>query len=164
MSDYTPPEIKFAPREIFEQILEYAVIPTFDLLLEMPDGGVVLARRTIAPYKDVWALPGLRMFKPEEIDDTLKRIARNEVGVEIEPANRIYLGQFVGKFTEEFNRQDLSTGYHIRVAPGQIIRPNAAHFSEVLYVKSMDEVPADTGEMYVFYLNEFFRRRNHGEL
>src|ERR1700750_2681376 len=45
------PEVKFAPRDVFEQILEYSVIPTFDLVIEMPgEAGVVIARRTIAPY------------------------------------------------------------------------------------------------------------------
>ncbi|NEA23531.1 hypothetical protein [Actinomadura bangladeshensis] len=50
--------MKFAPREDFENVLEYAVIPTFDLVVELPeDGGVVLARRTIAPYRNKRALP-----------------------------------------------------------------------------------------------------------
>jgi hypothetical protein len=31
------PEIRFAPREIFEQLLEWSVIPTFDLVVEVPD-------------------------------------------------------------------------------------------------------------------------------
>ena len=51
------PEVKYAPREVFEKILEYAVIPTFDLVVELPEGGgVVLARRTIAPYQNKWAM------------------------------------------------------------------------------------------------------------
>ena len=27
-------ELKFAPREVFDQLLEYMVIPTFDLVIE----------------------------------------------------------------------------------------------------------------------------------
>lgn len=60
MTSRKRPEVKFAPREVFEHVLEYAVIPTFDLVVELPeDGGVVLARRTIAPYRNKRALPGL---------------------------------------------------------------------------------------------------------
>ena len=51
-------EPKLAPKHIFEQILEWAVMPTFDLVLEYQDQGIVLCRRKIAPYKNQWALPG----------------------------------------------------------------------------------------------------------
>ncbi len=60
-------KLKFAPRDIFEKILEYAVIPTFDLVIELPEGGIILLFRKIKPYAHTWALPGLRMLKPESI-------------------------------------------------------------------------------------------------
>ncbi len=73
-------ELKFAPRHLFDQILEYCVVPTFDLVIQMPDGQVLLVRRKLAPYANKWALPGLRMFKPESIEDTLFRIAKQRSG------------------------------------------------------------------------------------
>ena len=158
------PGLKFASREVFEQILEYAVIPTFDLVIEVAQQGVVLVRRSIAPYKDVWALPGLRMFKPEEISDTITRIAGDEVGLSVDPEKRVCLGQFVGKFEEEHNRQDLSTGYYLSVSADQAIRINKRHFSAVQLVQEWTDVPDDTGEMYRFYLGAFFSRREDGEI
>jgi hypothetical protein len=44
-------EQKFAPRQVFEQMLEYMVIPTFDLVIEYGQQGIVLVRRTLAPYQ-----------------------------------------------------------------------------------------------------------------
>ena len=44
--------LNFAPREIFEKILEYAVIPTFDLIVRLGDRGVILVHRKIAPYRN----------------------------------------------------------------------------------------------------------------
>jgi ADP-ribose pyrophosphatase YjhB (NUDIX family)/GNAT superfamily N-acetyltransferase len=120
-------ELKFAPREVFDQLLEYMVIPTFDLVIEYGQQGIVLVRRAIAPYQHQWALPGLRMFKGESIDDTLRRIARQEVGLEIDPRQKVLLGQFVGRFKTEHQRQDLSTGYWIKVPPRQPIVLNPAH-------------------------------------
>lgn len=148
-------DIKFAPREAFETILEWSVIPTFDLVLSYGDTGVVVVRRKIAPYKGVWALPGLRMFKPETIEDTLRRVAMDEVGVSINPADREFLGQFVGKFRTERSRQDLSTGYHIRVDPEQPLKRNGAHFSDL---KVVTEIPTPMGSMYRYYLEQYFRR------
>ncbi len=142
-------ELKFAPREIFEQLLEYMVIPTFDLVIEYGEQGIVLVRRTIAPYQHQWALPGLRMHKGESIDDTLRRIARQEVGLEIDPRQKVLLGQFVGKFKTEHQRQDLSTGYWIKVASDRPLTPNPAHFSDVRITYAP---PRNMGAMYRFYL------------
>lgn len=78
-------KLQFAPRDAFEVVLQWAVIPTFDLVLSYGDRGVIVVRRRIAPYKGVWALPGLRMFKPESIDDVIRRVAKAELGLEVNP-------------------------------------------------------------------------------
>ncbi|CCF82296.1 NUDIX domain-containing protein [Nitrolancea hollandica] len=150
--------LKFAPREIFEYILEYAAIPTFDLVIEVPSGGVILVRRKIAPYANQWALPGLRMLKPEGIEDTLVRIAKNEVGLNIDPRKRIFLGQFVGRFRTEHNRQDLSTGYAVRAESVEVIL-NSDHFSSWKLIDSVEDVPSNIGAMYKFYLECYFDNR-----
>ncbi len=142
----------FAPREVFEQMLEYMVIPTFDLVIEYGQQGIIMLRRTIAPYQNQWALPGLRMLKGESIDDTLRRIARQEVGLTIDPRGKILLGQYVGKFKTEHARQDLSTGYWIQVSSGQPIKLNAAHFSELRLTSTP---PRPMGAMYRFYLQRY---------
>jgi hypothetical protein len=47
-----PNKVKFAPKEIFEKILEWAVIPTFDLVIEYGNKGIIVVKRKIAPYKN----------------------------------------------------------------------------------------------------------------
>lgn len=151
-------EIKYAPREVFEQILEWAVIPTFDLVVEYENQGVILVKRKIAPYKDQWALPGLRIFKGEDIDDVLVRIAKQELGLDIDSRKRVFLGQYVGRFKTEHRRQDLSTGYVV-VSSGQEVRINSEHFSSFKLAKSLRDVPSNTGAMYKFYLERYFAMR-----
>ncbi|MBT3323970.1 NUDIX domain-containing protein [archaeon] len=153
--------LKFAPREIFEQILEWAVIPTFDLIIET-ENGVVLVKRKIAPYKDVWALPGLRMFKGESINDVLKRIAKKEINLEIDTNNKIFLGQYVGYFKTECARQDLSSGYYIKCFDQEIII-NEDHFYSVMFVTKKDEIPRNIGAMYKFYLEKYFELKSNAE-
>lgn len=146
----------YAPRETFEQILQFAVIPTFDLILEFPEQGVILLRRRIAPYQDTWALPGLRIMKPEGIDDVLRRIARQELGVVIAPSGRRFIGQYVARFKTEFERQDLSTCYALP-CEGQAVRINPDHFTRYRFVRSIEEIPANTGAMYRFFLTSYFQ-------
>lgn len=147
---------KFAPREIFEQMLEYMVIPTFDLVIDYDGQGVIIVRRKLAPYKDVWALPGLRIFKGEDIDDALIRIAQNEVGLLIDPSKKVLLGQYMGKFKTEHERQDLSTGYAIRVSSDQPIILNTDHFHNYRLTQT---IPDNMGAMYKYYLQQYFERR-----
>jgi len=149
------PEPIFAPRDVFEQILQYAVIPTFDLVVELPEGGVVVVYRKIAPYQNKWALPGLRMYKNETIDDTLLRIAKQELGIRIDPKSRKLIGQYVGKFTTEFHRQDLSSGYVVGALDNEV-QLNDNHFSKYKIIKNIHDIPEPIGAMYNFYLTEYF--------
>lgn len=152
-------QIKLAPREIFEDILEYAVIPTFDLVVALPDGGVILVKRTIAPYANTWALPGLRMMKPESIEDTVERIAASELGVKVDAKHRVFLGQYVGRFRTEHERQDLSTGFLVEAKGANRPRPNPRHFSDMKTAYSIADVPTKTGAMYRYYLEQYFATR-----
>ena len=154
-----PREIKIAPRKTFEQILEYAVIPTFDLIIEFRGKGIILVKRKIAPYENQWALPGLRMFKPESIDETLKRIAMQELSLKIDAKNKKFIGQFVGRFKTEHERQDLSTCYLVTALGKQEIKLNAGHFSAMCFIKSEKQVPKGTGAMYGFFLKNYFAQK-----
>lgn len=145
----------FAPREVFEQTLEYFVIPTFDLVIDVPDKGVLMVRRKIAPYAGKWALPGLRMYKNESIDDTLRRIAQQEAGIDIAVNDKQLLGQFVGQFKTENDRQDLSTGYAVTALSSEPTI-NEAHFTGSRYIQDLSEIPTGTGAMYNFYLQQYF--------
>ena len=148
------PNYPFAPRETFEDILTYMPIPTFDLILYFPDKSVVVVKRTIEPYKNVWALPGLRMFKTESINDTIQRIAKQEVGISVDPNKKQFVGQFVGKFKTEQNRQDISTCYALKLLDNQKIIINPEHFSRY---KRTSDTPKPIGAMYKYYLERFFQ-------
>ncbi len=148
-----PPDMNtplLAPRDIFEKMLEFGVMPTFDIVFQYGDEGFIFLKRTIAPYQNVWAFPGLRMLKNESINDTLTRIARDELGLTINPEHKTFLDQYVGKFTTEFHRQDISTGYLIKLDGTEKLTPNPDHFSQM---KISKELPEKTGAMYAHYFH-----------
>ena len=92
------------------------------------------------------------MFKTEEINDTLERIAFWELGLKIDPRKKIFLGQYVGKFKSEQARQDISTCYYIPASDKQEIKPNNDHFSGFVITKNF---PNPMGAMYKFYLKQY---------
>lgn len=47
------------------------------------DGKVALAFRDIEPYKGWWHTPGGTVYYKETIEDAVKRVAREELGVEV---------------------------------------------------------------------------------
>ena len=89
------------------------------------------------------------MYKGEEIGDTLKRIAEQELGLKIDPRKAKLVGQYVGKFHTEKARQDLSTSYAVAVSDDQEVQLNEEHFFSFKIVKT---IPPDTGAMYRYYL------------
>jgi ADP-ribose pyrophosphatase YjhB (NUDIX family) len=136
-------------RRAFELLLENGVMPTFDIILKSKKG-VVFVKRKIPPYKNVWALPGLRMFKGESINETLSRILKQELGITANLSNKILLGQFTQKFRTEHNRQDLSTCYVVEVENLRGIKINKNHLSAVRIV---EELPIPTSAMYRYFFN-----------
>ncbi len=152
-------KIKLAPKKIFDQILKWSVIATFDIILECEEGSVIILKRSIAPYRGKWALPGLRIFKSENINDTLKRIAKNEIGLKINTSKKVFLGQYVGKFKTENNRQDLSTCYLIKIALSKKYNINKNHFSNYKIINSKKQIPKNIGAMYKYYLNLYFDKK-----
>lgn len=152
-------KIKFAPREIFETMLKWGVIPTFDLIVEQENKGIIIVKRKISPYQNVWALPGLRQYKGETHNQTLERIANAELGLKINLDNAEIIGQYDGFFSTENNRQDISTSYFIKIPENQQIILNEKHFSGVKYLNSKEEIPKNMGTMYIFHLNKYFDRR-----
>lgn len=144
-------KVKFLPKDIYNVVLKWTVISTFDLLIEYGDRGFIFVKRKIAPYKDVWAFPGLRMLKGEEINDTLERIAFWELWLKVNFKDKVFLGQFVGKFQLEQKRQDLSTGFYIKVSDNQPIKLNKEHFYSM---KISYKAPLPMGAMYRYYLRQ----------
>jgi ADP-ribose pyrophosphatase YjhB (NUDIX family) len=64
----------------------YSKVPRLnvDLVIRSPQG-VLLALRTIEPWKGYWHLPGGTVYKTERIADAAVRIAKKETGLAIMP-------------------------------------------------------------------------------
>lgn len=63
----------------------YSKVPrlTVELLVQTEEG-ILLTKRAIDPYKGCWHIPGGTVYYKETLEDALKRVAKNELGVEVE--------------------------------------------------------------------------------
>lgn len=71
------------PEKLYKQILEHLPIPCIDFVL-YHKGKVLLTYRTQEPAKNQWWVQGGRIFKHEKLEEALQRLAKREIGSEVE--------------------------------------------------------------------------------
>ncbi len=72
----------------------FKMIVAADLIIQYPDGKIILIKRKNDPYKDYWALPGGMVEEDETVEEAAVREAEEETGVKIE------LKRLVGVYSE----------------------------------------------------------------
>jgi ADP-ribose pyrophosphatase YjhB (NUDIX family) len=126
------------PDKLWSQVKRYMSIPCVDVLLENPRGEILLGWRQIPPYKDVWALPGGRVGKGEQLQTTARRILA-EYGL---AAREFYL---VGIFPMKFpTRSDFPVCVAARYPRGEA-SPDYMEFSTFHWIR---QLPKGLGANY----------------
>ncbi len=80
------------PKTVFRSLVRWAPTVSIDLIFLNRANAVLLGYRSNRPAKDTWFVPGGRIFKGERIADAMVRIARDETGIEIDPARAEFAG------------------------------------------------------------------------
>ena len=75
-------ETDWIPEADFATCLRHAPQVCVDLVVAH-DGGVLLARRQNEPAAGEWFWPGSRLHKGEHLDAAARRVAREELGLEV---------------------------------------------------------------------------------
>lgn len=76
------------PDDDWRAIVEHVPLVSVDLLVR--DGsGVVLGERTNEPAKGEWFVPGGTVFKGERLEEAVHRVAREELGTDVDVEERL---------------------------------------------------------------------------
>lgn len=84
--DEMPVHDERVPEEQFADFLEQMPQVCVEVVLET-DEGVLLAKRTGEP--ELWFWPGSRLYKGERLSAAAHRVAREELGIEVELRGRL---------------------------------------------------------------------------
>lgn len=81
-------------REAFIAVVAKTPLVSIDLLLQRPDGAVLLGFRCNRPAEGFWFVPGGRVGKDERLGDALGRIVRRELGDQVPLAGWVPSGVY----------------------------------------------------------------------
>lgn len=111
-----PDRVDWIPDDEWATIVRNVPVVSVDLVV-LTDDGVVLARRTNEPAKGEWFVPGGRVKKGERLREAVHRVAREELGVEVEVVESL------GAYDHRYEASDVarSGGKHY-VANGFVVR------------------------------------------
>jgi len=117
-----PRRVDWIPEEEWATIVRNVPIVSVDLLVRTPDG-VLLTERTNRPAKGEWFVPGGRVHKGERLVEAVGRVAREELGVEVEIEERL------GAYEHLYDDADVdgAGGKHY-LANGFLVRTDATEF------------------------------------
>ncbi|QQG44259.1 MAG: NUDIX domain-containing protein [Candidatus Roizmanbacteria bacterium] len=65
-------------KSIYSKVPRLAV----EVIIKTPEG-IVLTLRSIEPYKGTWHIPGGTVYYKETINEAIERVAKEELGVEV---------------------------------------------------------------------------------
>ena len=103
-----PRRVDWIPDEEWATIVRNVPIVSVDLLVRTPEG-VLLVERTNRPAKGEWFVPGGRVHKGERLVEAVGRVAREELGVEVEIEER--LGAFEHLYDDAGGKHYLANGF-----------------------------------------------------
>lgn len=139
------------PDDLFAAFLERLPQVSVELFLET-DRGVLLLRRINEPAAGEWFWPGTRLFKGETFEAAAERLAREELGIEVDLESR--LGSYA-HFWDEGAFDGVETTHTVNVVyrgttgtPEDVVLDD--QHDAMRFVEELDESLHD-------YVNEYLR-------
>ncbi|MCL5970610.1 MAG: NUDIX domain-containing protein [Patescibacteria group bacterium] len=111
-------KIKKIPEKTFRYVYSKAPRLCVDIVLKQ-EQGILLSKRLIPPSKGKWHFPGGTVLRGEKLEDTAKRVAKEEMGVEINIKENLGVIEYFGEST--FGGHAVSIVFLVEVVSGKII-------------------------------------------
>lgn len=140
---------EWIPDEEWATIVENVPIVSVDLVVECPEG-IVLGKRANEPAKGEWFVPGGRVRKGERLEETVHRIAQEELNIDIE------IQESLGTFQHFYETSEVGREKHY-VAHGFHVWTETADFDldeQHADVDVFEIVPSNLHKYVQMYLDE----------
>jgi colanic acid biosynthesis protein WcaH len=95
----------------FKKVVELTPLFAIDLVVINSHNQILVGKRTNAPAKGYWFVPGGRIFKNESLELAFKRISLSELGYELNREDAFLLGLYDHFYKDSFYSSEVSTHY-----------------------------------------------------
>ena len=96
--------------EKYYQIIEMTTLTSVDLGI-INNNKILLGLRNNEPAKGYLFTPGCRTFKYEKLDNAIKRVAKKELNLDIEPSRAKHIGVYDHIYSNNFKDNKFGTHY-----------------------------------------------------
>lgn len=154
MSDFTPKHDRISTLE-WKTVVQNVPIVSVDLVVNSSEG-IVLGRRQNAPARGEWFVPGGRVHKHERLDDAARRIAKEELGVDIKIVEA--LGAYEHLYPDAElcgvgGKHYIANGFVVETEAGVgDVSPDDQHSDVRMF--GIDELPEDLHKYTAAYLRD----------
>lgn len=115
---------KRLPLKLFNTIYSNAPRLCVDLVVKTKDG-VLLTLRNIPPAKGFWHIPGGTVRHGEKLSDAVKRVGKEELGVNVKILSQLGVIEFLDKRTT-FGGHAVTIEHLVKITKGKIKLNNQA--------------------------------------
>lgn len=120
------------------------------------DDGVILAKRANAPVKGEWFWPGSRLYKGERLHEAARRVAREELGLNVELVEQLGVHEHFWETSAESGGPSRHT-----VNVVFLVEPSSRDFSVDLDDQHIDvQFVEAVGESYHEYVRKYFEKHD----
>lgn len=111
--------VKKLPFEKFKEIYSQVTRLCVEIVIKTQDG-IVLTKRGIEPYKGFWHLPGGTVLFGETIKEAIRRVAMEEVGVDVKILKLLDYIEYPNEPKERGYGHTIGFAFLTEVASGKI--------------------------------------------
>lgn len=106
------------PEETFLNIVKHTPLVAIDLIIENENKEVLIGLRKNEPAKNTWFVPGGRILKGETLEDALKRLLQEELGIQTFSGSYKIMGVYTHHYdTCFYTKNPYETSTHYIVIP-----------------------------------------------
>ncbi len=138
----------YLPKAEFDAIFSKVPRLCVELIVRTPDG-IVLTKRNIEPCKGQWHYPGGTVFFGEMVTDTVRRVAKDELGVGVKIDKLLGYKEYPKMFADGYKGWPVGIVFEVSVVSGEL--KNVDQADAIGYFKS---VPENTIPDHADYLNK----------
>lgn len=138
-----------------EFISIYERVPRFcvEVIVQTEDG-VLLTKRDITPCKGYWHFPGGTVYLKETFKKAVKRIAKEELNLNVEPIKSISEMEFIHNYKQKGQRHMVSIAYLVKVKDIKNLKLDRQG-SKAMFCKLPESVPKHTVKEHAILLKGY---------